>query len=73
MLWQRGGVFDRNVRDWDELRREARYVHQNPVERGLVADPLEWAWSSARWYAGQHEGQIPIDLPWGKPPGVVRW
>lgn len=25
-----------------------RYIHMNPVRAGLVADPLDWPWSSAR-------------------------
>lgn len=51
-FWQAGGGFDRNVRDFDELLRETRYIHQNPVTRGLVTCAVDWEWSSARWYAG---------------------
>jgi hypothetical protein len=50
--------------------RKICYIHQNPVERGLVEKPEDWKWSSARWYAGQregqHEGQIPIDYEKGR-------
>ena len=60
-FWQAGGGFDRNVRDQDELTREIEYIHRNPVRRGLAKEPTDWAWSSARWYAGITEGQIPID------------
>ena len=60
-FWQAGGGFDRNVRDLDELTREIEYIHRNPVRRGLAKEPTDWAWSSARWYAGITEGQIPID------------
>jgi putative transposase len=28
------------------------YIHAIPVRRGLVANILDWEWSSARWYAG---------------------
>src|SRR5579872_5602108 len=28
-----------------------RYMHRNPVKRGLTRDPQEWAWSSYRHYA----------------------
>jgi hypothetical protein len=41
------------------------YIHNNPVKRGLVEDPLDWPWSSARWYAGQGEVLLPMD---GTPP-----
>lgn len=59
--WQKGGGHDRNVRDEEELWEKVRYIHRNPVKRGLVREPWEWKWSSARWYAGEREGEIPID------------
>ena len=62
-FWQKGGGFDRNVRDEDEFIREVRYVHRNPVERGLVEQPGEWAWSSARWWLGDPSGPIACDQP----------
>ena len=61
-FWQPGGGFDRNVRDFDELCREVRYIHRNPVERGLVERPTEWAWSSARWYAGERGSEAGIQM-----------
>lgn len=64
-FWQPGGGFDRNVRDYAELSREIEYIHHNPVRRGLVANPIDWPWSSARWYAGLRDGQIEID--------PIRW
>jgi len=30
---------------------ELRYMHRNPVMRGLVASPDDWRWSSFRSYA----------------------
>jgi hypothetical protein len=33
----------------------------NPVRAGLVRTPLEWAWSSARWWSGELEGQLACD------------
>jgi putative transposase len=62
-FWQRGGGFDRNVRHRGEFAREVRYIHRNPVERGLVERPTDWSWSSARWWAGDRDGQVPCDLP----------
>jgi putative transposase len=38
-FWQRGGGFDRNVRDEEEFCKEVTYIHRNPLEWGLVADP----------------------------------
>ena len=59
--WQAGGGFDRNVRDAEEMRAEVEYMHHNPVRRGLVDRAEDWAWSSARWYAGERDGVVPID------------
>lgn len=61
-FWQAGGGFDRNIRTADEFHREVAYVHQNPVKRGLVQLPTDWAWSSARWYAGLRVGQVEMDV-----------
>ncbi len=60
-FWQRGGGYDRNIRDENELREKISYIHRNPVKRGLVGRPTDWAWSSARWYEGDREGPVPID------------
>jgi REP element-mobilizing transposase RayT len=38
----------------------ARYLARNPVEAGMVADPLDWPWSSARAHAGLERPYIPI-------------
>lgn len=62
-FWQRGGGFDRNVRDEAELLKTIHYIHHNPVKRGLVSDPAEWRWSSARWWLGNRGDEIPCDVP----------
>lgn len=78
-VWQKGGGFDRNVRGENELMREIRYVHRNPVTRELVQSPLDWAWSSARWWDGRHRGlpqdsdDVPCDLPPGNPRAWEQW
>ena len=33
--------------------QKIEYIHNNPVLRGFVDDPLHWRWSSARDYARQ--------------------
>ena len=40
--------YDRLVRDRTEFDRIARYIEWNPVKCGLVAEPREFPWSSAR-------------------------
>jgi putative transposase len=48
-FWQTR-FYDFNV--WTERKRieRLRYIHRNPVERGLVSSPEQWRWSSFRWY-----------------------
>ncbi len=64
-FWQRGGGYDRNVRDLEELREKIVYIHRNPVRRGLVQREEEWAWSSARDYRGE-AGRVEIWRDWGR-------
>jgi hypothetical protein len=48
--------------DWS-ARKEAEkleYMHNNPVERGLVAEPEQWEWSSYRWYAYREVGRVKV-------------
>jgi len=44
-VWQRR-FYDFNV--WTERKRieRLRYMHRNPVKRGLVSQPEQWLWSS---------------------------
>jgi putative transposase len=48
-FWQ-ARYYDFNV--WSERKfvEKLRYIHRNPVARGLVARPEDWAWSSFRPY-----------------------
>ncbi|MCW5775770.1 MAG: transposase [Phycisphaeraceae bacterium] len=71
--WQKGGGFDRNVRDEHEFLREVRYIHRNPVERGLVERPEDWEWSSVRWWMGLRDGEFPCDPPPGDPRVWAAW
>ncbi len=66
-FWQHGGGFDRAQRDMDEFVRTVKYIHQNPVERGLVTRPEDWRWSSVRWWMGRREGELECDPPPGHP------
>ena len=38
-----------------------RYMHRNPVKRGLVSAPELWAWSSYRWYALGEAGVLKLN------------
>ena len=60
-FWQDGGGYDRNYWSTKEIHEQTKYIHNNPVKRGLVDTAVEWEWSSAReWILGE-EGVIPID------------
>jgi REP-associated tyrosine transposase len=53
--------YDFNV--WTERKRieKLRYIHRNPVKRGLVAAPEQWRWSSFRWYSCGEVGPVRIN------------
>jgi putative transposase len=59
-FWQ-ARFYDFNV--WTEQKRieKLRYIHRNPVKRGLVASPEEWRWSSFRWYLRGEVGPVRIN------------
>jgi putative transposase len=60
-FWQPGGGYDRNITQTGSLRGMIEYIHANPVRRGLAAEPEDWEWSSARWYAGMRHVKIELD------------
>lgn len=41
-----------------------RYIHRNPVERGLCERPEDWQWSSFRQWATGGEGRVEIEYQW---------
>jgi putative transposase len=43
-----------------QLVAACRYLALNPVEAGLVRDPLAWRWSSARAHAGLEQPRIAL-------------
>jgi putative transposase len=40
-----------------------RYMHRNPVKRGLVLEPQQWDWSSFRHYANNERGPVLVNEP----------
>src|SRR5690349_20358765 len=38
-----------------------RYMHRNPVRRGLVLEPEQWVWSSYRHYAFGERGLVLVN------------
>jgi REP-associated tyrosine transposase len=63
LFWQKR-YYDRNVRDEREFREKLRYIHRNPVKRGLVPAPGDWNWSSFRHYALREKGVVEIESQW---------
>ena len=61
-FWQDGGGYDRNVFLASTLIHMVKYIHNNPVRRGLVATPEEWLWSSARDWGNLGKGSIPMAI-----------
>jgi putative transposase len=51
---------------WSEAKRveKLRYIHRNPVTRGLVQRPENWRWSSFTHYATGVEGAVEIESQW---------
>jgi REP-associated tyrosine transposase len=76
-LWQapveRGRIWQPRFYDFvvfSEHKRveKLRYMHRNPVKRGLVLEPQQWAWSSFRHYACDERGHVLVNEPqkaWG--------
>ena len=62
-FWQKR-YYDRNVRNYREFVVKLRYLHRNPVKRGLVLSPEEWKWSSYRHYALRETGIVEIESEW---------
>ena len=56
--------YDFNV--WSEKKRieKLRYIHRNPVRRGLVKNPEEWEWSGYRHYLTEQVGVVEIESQW---------
>ena len=69
-LWEgviaEGHIWQRRFYDfvvWTKHKRieKLRYMHQNPVKRGLVLEPEQWRWSSYRHYAYGETGPVLVN------------
>ena len=58
-FWQ-ARYYDFNVFTAPKQVEKIRYIHRNPVRRGLVINPEDWAWSSFRFYATGERGPVAI-------------
>jgi putative transposase len=62
-FWQ-ARYYDFNVFSSRKHVEKLRYIHRNPVKRGLVKGPLDWRWSSFRHYATGERGIVEIESFW---------
>lgn len=58
-FWQTRS-YDFNVYSLKKKLEKLRYMHMNPLQRGLVSDPIDWPWSSYRFY--QEKGDVLISI-----------
>jgi len=63
LFWQ-ARYYDFNVWSERKFTEKLRYIHRNPVRRGLVARPEDWLWSSFRHYATGEESLVEIESMW---------
>jgi hypothetical protein len=58
-VWQKR-FYDFNVRTEHKHIEKLRYMHRNPVKRGLVDKPEHWEWSSFRSYFYRETGLVRV-------------
>ena len=56
--------YDFNVYNARKRVEKLRYMHRNPVKRGLAERPEDWQWSSFFHYATGKQGIIEIESFW---------
>jgi putative transposase len=59
-IWQRR-FYDFVVFSEKKRVEKLRYMHRNPVQRGLVLKPAEWPWRSFRHYAYGERGPVLVN------------
>ncbi len=62
-FWQKR-YYDFNIRDHNQFLEKLRYIHRNPVSKGLCASPDDWQWSSFCHYATGYETVVEIESEW---------
>jgi putative transposase len=62
-FWQ-PRYYDFNVFTEHKRIEKLKYMHRNPVRRGLVAKPEDWLWSTFSHYLSGREEMVEIDFGW---------
>jgi putative transposase len=61
-FWQEGS-HPQMIQSEQMMWQKLEYIHNNPLRRGYVDDPVHWRYSSARDYAGQ-SGLLDVCVDW---------
>jgi REP-associated tyrosine transposase len=59
-VWQHR-FYNFNVLSARKRIEKLRYMHRNPVQRGLVQEPEQWRWSTFRSYAYEEVGAVRLN------------
>ena len=62
-LWQTR-YYDFHVRTHQKKIEKLKYIHRNPVRRGLVLEPQLWRWSSYWHYLTGERGEVEVSSHW---------
>ncbi|MDR3726838.1 MAG: transposase [Terracidiphilus sp.] len=62
-FWQ-AHYYDFNVSTHEKFVEKLRYIHRNPVRRGLATRPEDWKGSSFRHYQTGQRGTVEIESVW---------
>jgi putative transposase len=62
-FWQ-AHYYDFDVSAHEKFVEKLRYIHRNPIRRGMVAKPEDWRWSSFRHYQTGVRGTVEIESEW---------
>jgi putative transposase len=62
-FWQ-PRYYDFNVYTERKRIEKLRYIHRNPVKRGLTLNPENWKWSSFRHYITGEAGSVTVLSHW---------
>jgi putative transposase len=62
-FWQ-ARYYDFNVWTAKKETEKLKYLYRNPVTRGLVSRPEDWAWGSYRHYASGAKGVVEMESRW---------
>ena len=63
-IWE-DGFDDLEIKQMEQFYIKLNYIHNNPVKRGLVAEPGEWKYSSFKfWTNDKPDSNLVKDFEW---------